>query len=93
MSQYPVITSRAAKKDYGDIQARHADLLMGMAAHEAKVSQFRQQKAAEMQNQATMKNEMDKAKLTANTETQKNAMDFHSKQSELDIKRAALSAK
>ena len=42
--------------------------------------------------QNSMKMEMDKAKMTADTAAQKNAMDFQQKQAELDIKRAALSS-
>ncbi len=64
---------------------------MGMAAQQVKADAMNQQRATEMQSQATMKHEMDKEKLTANTATAKMANDLAMHQAEIDVKRASLS--
>ncbi len=90
MSSPIIISSKAAQKDLLKIKDVHADLVNGMANQQVRVAGYRMQKAAEMQSQQIVKNEMDKEKMTANTESQKMALDFQTKQSELDIKRASL---
>lgn len=89
-----VITSRVAQNQFLDIKSQHADLVTGIGNQKARVDslmqQRDQQKAMEMQNKQTMETEIQKEKMTADTSAQKNAMDFALKQSELDIKRAAL---
>lgn len=75
-----------------DIKSRHADMLTGMSVQALKVSAYNQQKSAEMQNENSMKMEMDKEKMAADTTSKKNEMDFQIKQAEIDVKRAALSA-
>lgn len=87
---YPVITSKVAQKDFEKIKSTHANILEGMANQSMKVSAYTQQKATEMAAQNSMNMEMEKAKMVADTAAQKNAMDFSIKQSEVDIKRAAL---
>ncbi len=63
---------------------------MGMREQAMKVQQYNQERAATMANENAMRGEMEKEKMTANTETQKNAMDFNIRQGELDVKRAGL---
>lgn len=91
-----VITSRVARNEFEKIKSAHADILTGMgmqqSRNEALTQQKDQQKSADMQSQQTMKVEMDKAKMVNETTANKNAMDFNIRQSELDIKRAALSS-
>lgn len=87
-----ILNSKAAEKDLLRIKSIHGDLVTGLANQQIKVEGYRQQKAAEMQSQQTMKNDMDKEKMVQNTAVAKNNMDFQLKQSELDIKRAALSS-
>lgn len=87
-----VITSKPAQKDFDRIKATHADLVQGMALQAQKVAAYRQQKAAELQQEQTMRADMDKSTMAANTNVQKNTLDFAAKQGELDIKRAALTA-
>lgn len=90
-----VITSKKAAQDLLNIKARHADIITGMTNQKIKVDQYNQQKqeqkAAEMQNKKIMDNEMKQAAMTNKTMADKNAMDFHTKNAELDIQRAALS--
>lgn len=85
-----VVTSKPASKDFERIKANHSEILQGMAIQSDKVAQYHQQKAAELANQNAIKAEVDKQKMISNTEAQKNALDFASKQAEIDIKRAAL---
>lgn len=80
-----------AQKDLDKIKGIHNNLLDGMALQSQKVQTLNNQKAAEMQNQQTMENDMEKEKMAANTQSKKNEMDFALKQGELDVKRAALS--
>ncbi len=87
-----VITSKVADKDFEKIQSNHASILEGMSNQAIKSENYRAQKATELQAQQTQKTEMQKAKMTADTQTQKNAMDFQQKQSEIDIKRASLNS-
>lgn len=87
-----VITSRVASKDLEKIKAQHADILTGIANQTIKIQQYNQQKSVEQQNQQVMRNELEKEKMAANTNDMKTALDFQTKQSELDIKRAALTA-
>lgn len=91
--QYPVITSKAAQKDFMKIQTEHADLVRGMADQQVRVATYNQQKAAELANKNAMESEMKKAEMVANTQIQKDAMAFAQKNAELDVKRAALSMK
>lgn len=86
-----VVTSKAAQKDLLNIKSQHADLVEGIANQTAKVNEFRQQKAAELQGQNTMKAEMEKERMVADTQQKKDALTFQQKQAELEIKRAALS--
>ncbi len=85
-----VITSKVAQDDLNKIKGTHTDLLKGMALQADKVSQYKTQKATELQAQNTMKMQLDKEKQIANTEAQNTAITFAQKQSELDIKRASL---
>lgn len=61
-----------------------------MADQAQRVEQYKQKKASELQTKETMKNDMDKSKMVANTETQKMALDFQKSQAETDIKRASM---
>jgi hypothetical protein len=85
-----VITSKAAMADMNKIKSAHANILEGMASQQMKMVAYNQQKNAELQAKQTMQMQMDKEKTIANTQAQKDAMDFSAKQAELDIKRAAL---
>ncbi len=87
-----VLNSKPAQDDFDKIKVHHGELLQGMAAQSVRVAQANMQKATEMQAQQSMRSEMDQAKMAADTTAQKNANDFALKQSELDIKRAALTA-
>lgn len=87
-----VITSKRASDDYAKIKLQHADLLNGMALQSAKVAQYNAQKAAQIANEQAMKGEMEKERIVADTAQKKDALTFQMKQSELDIKRAALAA-
>lgn len=90
-----VITSKPAQRDYDKIVAKHADLVMGMANQKMRVDMVNaerdQQKATEMQNNQTMQTELKKSQMVADTASEKNHLDFASKQAEIDTKRAALS--
>lgn len=81
-----------AKDDLFNIQQKHSDAITGMANQSMRLEQMNMQKQAELQNQNSMKMEMDKAKMVNDTTVQKNAMDFQTKQAEIDVKRAALSS-
>ncbi len=87
-----VITSRTAQKDFEKIKANHADIVSGIAMQAQKNEMLGQQKQVELAQQNSMKMEMDKAKMVSDTQSQKNAMDFATKQAEIDIKRASLSS-
>ena len=87
-----VITSRMAARDFEKIKASHADLVTGISNQQMKVNAYRQQKAAEMQNQNVMQQEMETAKMTANSNDMKTALDFQQRQAELDVKRSALTS-
>lgn len=86
-----VITSRKAEDHFNDIISQHADIVKGYALQAQKVENYNQQKQAELQSQNSMKMEIEKTKMTNNTQVAKNADDFAIKQAELDVKRAALS--
>ncbi len=92
---YATITSKKAAQDLLNIKARHADILTGMTNQKMRVDAYNQQKdqekSAAEQNQRIMQNEMKQAEMTNKTMADKNAMDFHLKNTELNIKRAALS--
>ncbi len=88
-----VITSRAATKDLQNIQLHHEEMLSGMTMQGVRVKEYNQQKAAQLQADQVMQNEMKKEKMASDTEAQGNALDFAMKQAELDVKRAALAAK
>lgn len=88
-----VITSKSASRDLEKIRAQHAAIVDGISNQAVRVAAARQQKAAEMAAQNTMKMEMDKEKMASNNNAQKNALDFQAKQGDLDIKRASLAAK
>ncbi len=85
-----ILTSKPAQQDLLNIKAAHQDMMIDMANHNVKVDAYKQQKAAELQTANTMKMEMDKEKMTANTESQRMTLDFQTKQGELNIKRASL---
>ncbi len=87
-----VITSKAAQKDLQNISLKHDEMTQGMQIQAIKSDAYRQQKAAELQAANVMKNEMDKEKMVANTESKKMALDFQAKQSALDVKRASIGA-
>ncbi len=72
------------------IQMDHDEMVVGIANQQIKADAYKQQRAATMQSEATMKNEIEKERMTANTDSQKVALDFQMKQSELDVKRASL---
>jgi hypothetical protein len=90
--QIPVLTSKPAQKDFQNIKSQHADILKSMALHAEKTTAYKQNKEAQFAQQNAMQMEMDKEKMTADTQAKKDAMTFAQKQSEIDIKRAALSA-
>lgn len=87
---YSVVSSKPARLHFDKVKAEHADVIQGMADQSQRVEQYKQQKSSEMQSQETMKNDMDKAKMTANTDTAKMAIDFQKSQAEMDIKRASM---
>lgn len=89
---YPVITSKAAQNDLNKIKGIHADLLTGMANQATKVANFQQNKQAEVANRQIVNSQIEAEKMTANTQAQKSALDFAQKQSEIDIKRAQMTA-
>lgn len=86
-----VITSKMAKDDLFNIQQKHSDAVTGMANQSMRLEQMNMQKQAELQNQNSMKMDMQKAELASSTEIQKQAMQSDLKREELSIKRAALS--
>lgn len=86
-----VVTSRRAADDYAKIKLQHNDLLNGMAVQSQKITAFNQQKQSELAAQNSMKAELEKEKMTADSAAKKDALTFQMKQSELDVKRAALS--
>lgn len=88
-----VITSKAAQKDFLNIQAKHLDIVQGLTNQSVRVAAVAQQKQAELAAQNAMNAEMEKERIAANTESQKTALDFAQRQGELDVKRAALSLK
>lgn len=88
-----VITSRKAERDYADIQAKHREMMNNMQLQSQKVEMFNAQKAAELQAQNSMQAEIQKEKMVADTTAKKDALQFQQKQSEIDVKRAALSMK
>lgn len=90
--QPAVITSKPAQRAFMDIKDKHAVLLQDLTAHKAVVDNRKQQKAAAEQSQLEMNHELAKAKMVADTQAQKNALDFQQKQAELDVKRAALAS-
>ncbi len=87
-----VITSKAASNDLAKIKVAHANIVDGMTNQKMRVDQFNQQRdqqrAADMQNQQTMQNELQKSKMTANSADMKTALDFQSKQADQEIQRA-----
>jgi len=85
-----VITSKKAQGDFMKIKARHADILTAMTNQKLKVDAYNQQKAAEKQNEQIMQNEMKKEQMTQSTATQKNSLDFQTKNAELDIRKAEI---
>lgn len=87
-----VITSRAAEKDYNEIVANHTDILKGYATQANKVDNFQQQRSARMTADNELQSENKKANMVTDTQNTKNANDFATKQAEIDIKRAQISA-
>lgn len=91
-----VITSKTAQKEIDTIRSNHTELVAGLATHTTRLAtmqqQNQQQKATEMQSKQTMDHEIKKQQMVSDSAAQKNAMDFSIKQSEIDIKRAALAA-
>lgn len=87
-----VITSRPAQDHLQDIKGDHAAILEGMANQKLRVDAFNMQKQSEMAAENTMKTEFEKEKMVNDTTVKKNEMDFATKQAEIDVKRAALSA-
>lgn len=85
-----VITSKSAAKDIEKIKLHHKTIVQGIVNQAAKVAANKQQKATEFQTKQTMQNEIQKAKMTSDTQAKKDAMTFAQKQSELDIKRASM---
>lgn len=86
-----VVTSRRAQEHLDDITVKHADLLNGMSQQSQKVAAFNMQKQAELQAENSMKAELEKEKMVADTQAKKDALQFQQKEAELNIKRAALS--
>lgn len=87
-----VITSKVARDDFNKIQSDHSSLLKSMALQSQKVDMHNTNKATELAAQNSMKMEMDKAKMTASTDAQREANDFAIRQAEIDVKRAGLNA-
>lgn len=87
-----VLTSRKASEDLDKIRGHHEQLVMGMADHNMRVEAMNQQKQAELQNENSMKMEMEKERMVADTAQKKDALTFQMKQAEIDVKRAALAA-
>lgn len=87
-----VVTSRVARENFDNIRAQHGDILTGIANQSLKVDAFNQQRAAEMANTQAMQGEIEKAKISSDTQANQDSMDFSMRQSELDVKRAALAS-
>lgn len=85
-----VITSNKAQQDFDKIKSEHSNILTGIADHRMRMEQQNQVKAQQLASDNSMRMEMEKAKLTADTQVKKDALTFAQKQAELDIKRAAL---
>lgn len=85
-----VITSRAAQQDFDKIKSEHSTILTGLADHQMRMEQQNQVKAQKLAEDNSMRNEMEKERMVADTTQKKDAMTFAQKQMELDIKRAAL---
>ena len=90
--QYPVVSSKVAQNDFNKIVQTHADMVQKIAGQSQRVSQLNQQKQAELAQKQAMEGQMKQAQMVADTQAQKNAQEFHLKNAELDIKRAALSS-
>lgn len=86
-----VITSKPAQDHLNTIKTDHASILEGMANQKVRVDAYNMQKQSEMATQNAMQSEMQKEKMVNDTTAKKNEMDFAMKQSEIDVKRAALS--
>ena len=88
-----VVTSKRAQNHLFSIQQEHAKLVQGLKDQKARVDSINQQKQAALQSEQTMKAAMQKEQMVNQTQASKDAMDFASKQAELDVKRAALSSR
>lgn len=87
-----VVTSKAASDDLENIQTRHAEIQADLIAHRDLMAAKNLEKQAQRESQDAMKADMEKEKMMATTQANKDAQDFHLRKSELDIKRAALAA-
>ncbi len=76
---YPVVTSNPAQKDFANIQAKHTDIVNGMAMQSARIQSQDQARLVASMNQHS-------EDLKQNNEQKKLQM----QQEELSIKRAAL---
>ena len=90
MASYPVITSKRASNDFQKIKADHEELVRSLSNQSSKVAQYRQQQSANLAAENAMRFDQEKAKQAADTQAQKNAIDFNIKQGELDVKRASI---
>lgn len=82
-----------AKDDLDKIRSQHDEIIKNMADQSVRVAQYDMQKQSELASKNAMQAEMEKNRMAANTDTQKNTLDFAQKQAETDIKRAAISMK
>lgn len=85
-----VITSNKAQQDFDKIKSEHSNILTGIADHHARMEQQNQVKAQQLASDNSMKMEMEKERMVADTAQKKDAMTFAQKQAEIDLKRAAL---
>lgn len=82
----PVVTSRAAQKDYERIQSRHQDILSDLAQHTERVKVFNQEKA--LQDAAEQEAMLNKQAQQEKSQNDKTAL--QQKSDELEIKKMAL---
>ena len=92
-SSYPVITSQAASKNFAKIKSEHDTLVQELSNQSSKRTAYYQQQAADMAAQNSMNMEIAKDKEAAQSDAQRNAMDFNQKQAQIDIQRASLAMK
>lgn len=87
-----VITSRKAQDDLDKIRGHHEQIVTGIADQNMRVQNMNMQKEAQVQADNSMKVELEKERMVADTAQKKDALNFAQKQAEIDVKRAALAA-